>query len=52
VRTIAFSEWAALGKLKNIVQWIHSLGLVEVVIWLGKRLHWETPLILTLRKIK
>ena len=52
VRTIAFSEWAALGKLKNIVQWIHSLGLVEVVIWLGKRLHWETPLILTLRRIK
>jgi SAM-dependent methyltransferase len=50
VRTLAFSEWASLGKLKRILRWIHKLGVVHPIIWLGKKLHWETPLILTLRK--
>lgn len=50
LRSLAFSGWATLGSLKNIVQLVHRLGLVEVVLWLGKRLHWETPFILTIRK--
>ena len=52
VRTLAFSEWSTLGKLKTIIRVIHTLGLVNLIIWVGKRLHWETPLVLTLRKLK
>lgn len=52
VRSLGFSDWAALGTLKKMVRLIHKAGMVEPVIWVGKRLHWETPIILTLRKIK
>jgi SAM-dependent methyltransferase len=51
VRSLAFSEWAALGALKRIVDVLHRLRLVSLVIWVGRRLHWETPLILTARKV-
>jgi SAM-dependent methyltransferase len=50
VRTLDFSKWACLGKLNRILQWIHKLGMVHPIIWLGKKLHWETPIILTVRK--
>ena len=50
LRTLSFSEWASLGRLKSILRWIHRLGLVDFIARLGKRLHWETPFILTLRK--
>lgn len=47
-----FSEWASLGKLKKLIQLIHRLGLAEFVVKTGKRLHWETPFILTIQKKK
>ena len=50
VRKINFSEWASLGTLKKYVRWIHRLKLTLIVIWLGKKLHWETPFVLTLIK--
>lgn len=50
VRTMQFSEWAELAKLKSIIKWIHALGLLSLVIWFGKKLHWETPFILVFRK--
>ena len=50
VRSLQFSEWAFLGTLKNMVRWAHRFKLVDAVIWLGTRLHWETPIVLTLRK--
>lgn len=50
LRTLSFSEWASLGRLKGILCWIHRLRLVDIIVRLGKRLHWETPFVLTLRK--
>jgi SAM-dependent methyltransferase len=50
LRTLQFSEWAALGSLKRLVKWVHRLKMVQLVIWLGNKRHWETPFVLTLRK--
>ena len=50
VRTLQFSEWAELGKLKSIIKWIHALRLLNLVVWLGKKFHWETPFVLVFRK--
>lgn len=50
VRTLNFSTWGALTRLDFILRVIHRIGLVEFVIWLGRKLHWETPLIFTARK--
>ncbi|MGQ9833607.1 MAG: class I SAM-dependent methyltransferase [Candidatus Villigracilaceae bacterium] len=50
LRTATFSDWAQLSKLKNWVRLLQRLHLVDVVIWLGRHLHWETPFILVLRK--
>jgi SAM-dependent methyltransferase len=50
LRSLVFSEWATLGTLKRIVRWVHKLRLVEPVIWLGLRLHWETPFIVVIEK--
>jgi len=50
VRTLQFAEYSSLGRLKRLVRWLHRLGLVHAVLWLGRRLHWETPLVLTLRR--
>lgn len=52
MRTLAVPKGASLEKLKTIVRLIHRSGFSKLVIWLGKRLHWETPIILTLRKIQ
>lgn len=46
-----FSEWAGLSTVKRIVQMLHHLKIVSLVIWLGKRFHWETPLILHMTKL-
>lgn len=50
LRAVDFSEWASLGKLKKWVRLVHRFKLVDAVIRIGKRLHWETPFVLTLRK--
>lgn len=50
LRTLAFSEWAALRQVKQVVRLIHRIGMVNVVVWLGKRLHWETPFVLVIEK--
>ncbi len=50
LRTAAFSEWAQLSKLKSWVHLLHRLHLVDMLIWIGRRLHWETPFVLVLRK--
>lgn len=50
LRTLAFSEWAALATVKRLAGLVHRLHLIEPVLWLGRRLHWETPIILSLRK--
>jgi SAM-dependent methyltransferase len=46
VRTLNFSEWAYLGRLKQLVRWLHHLRLVSVLIRLGRHLHFETPIVL------
>jgi len=50
MRTLAFSEWAALGTLKKLLRVVAALRLTEPIIWVGRRLHWETPFVLVLRK--
>lgn len=50
LRTQNFSEWAELAKLKSIIRWIHALGLINLIVWLGKTFHWETPFVLVFRK--
>lgn len=48
--TLDFSDWAALSLTKRVASGIHRLGLIRPVLWLARRLHWETPIILMLRK--
>ncbi|WP_431857337.1 methyltransferase domain-containing protein [Azospirillum sp.] len=50
LRTLAFSEWAALATVKRIARLVHRSGLLELVLRVGRRLHWETPIILHARK--
>jgi SAM-dependent methyltransferase len=50
VRSMLFSPWGTLDTVKSILRTLHGLGLIEPLIWLGKRLHWETPLVLTMQK--
>lgn len=50
LRSVAFSEWAQLSRLKSWVRLLHRLRLVNLVILLGRWLHWETPFLLVLRK--
>ncbi|MGE5098069.1 MAG: class I SAM-dependent methyltransferase [Betaproteobacteria bacterium] len=50
VRSLQFSEWGGLGKLRRIVGVVNRLGVANLVIALGLRLHWETPFLLVLRK--
>ncbi len=52
LRTLDFSPWACLGRLRRMTAWLHRLGFVGLVVWLGRRLHWETPLVLTVRKLE
>lgn len=48
--TLEFSEYAALGRLKNKLRFVHRLGLVRLLCTVGKFFHWETPFVLTVRK--
>jgi SAM-dependent methyltransferase len=50
VLTMQFSEYAALSRLKVFVRFVHRLHLSEIVVAVGKLLHWETPIILTIKK--
>jgi SAM-dependent methyltransferase len=46
MRTLDFSEWAQLAKVKAWVRLLHRLRLVEIVIALGRILHFQTPIVL------
>lgn len=50
LNSLTVGEWAALGRLKYIVHWLHRLGLVWIISGVGRILHWETPIILIARK--
>jgi SAM-dependent methyltransferase len=50
VRTLDFAEYHSLDKVKGILRVLHRAGLVRLVLKLGRALHWETPLVLALRK--
>jgi SAM-dependent methyltransferase len=50
LRTLSFSEWAELGKLKKAVRLLHFLKLTELIVIMGKLFHWETPFFLVMRK--
>jgi SAM-dependent methyltransferase len=50
VRGLAFAEYATLRRLKRLLHTVHALGLVNVLVRVGQLAHWETPLVLTLRK--
>lgn len=50
LHTLAFSEWAQLARLKRWVRLLQKLHLVNIIITIGRWLHWETPFILVLRK--
>jgi len=51
LRTLDFSEWASLGKLKKILAFSRRLGLNRLLARVGKTLHWETPFILVMEKL-
>jgi SAM-dependent methyltransferase len=50
MRTLLFSDWAALGSIRTVLRWIHRLRLIGPAIAVGKWLHWESPLVLVLRR--
>lgn len=50
LRRLSFSGWAALGTARKIAQLVHRLRLVEPAIALSRVCHWETPLVLAVRK--
>ncbi len=50
VRSIDFSAWATLSRVKNILELLHKLKLIDLLIVVGKWLRWETPIILTVKK--
>ena len=50
LRSLDVAGWAQLGTLRRFVALVHKLGLTELVTRLGRRLHWETPFILVVRK--
>lgn len=50
LRSLDFNEWAALGRAKRIARLLHWCGLLELAVWLARRFHWETPLVLAVRK--
>ena len=52
VRTLGFSEYSALGRLKGILRFLHRVKVIPAIIAVGKALHWETPLILTFRRVQ
>jgi SAM-dependent methyltransferase len=50
MRTLDFTEYAALGRLKNILRIFHRMGLARLLAAVGIVCGWETPFILTVRK--
>jgi SAM-dependent methyltransferase len=50
VRTLDFAEYHSLHKVKALLRVLHRAGLVTLLVKLGRALHWETPLVLALRK--
>jgi len=50
MRTLNFSEWAELGRLKRALGIVGRLGILPLIIYIGKLLHWQTPIILVFRK--
>jgi SAM-dependent methyltransferase len=52
VRTLEFSEWAYLGRLKAAVRLLHRLHLVEPAIALGRALRLQTPIVLVGTKLE
>lgn len=50
VRGLSFSEWNALGRVKELTGLVKKLGLDSMLLKLGTKLHWETPFILVLRR--
>jgi len=50
VRGLGFAEYAALGRLKDLLRIAHRLHLVNALVRVGHSLHWETPIVLTARK--
>lgn len=50
VRTLEFSEWAHLGRVKAMVRWLHRLHLVGLMVLAGKLFHFETPIVLVGKK--
>ncbi len=51
VRTLEFSEWAHLGRLKRIAHWLHRLRLVNLAVAVGRACHFETPIVLVGTKL-
>lgn len=51
-RSLDFSAWNTLGSLKKLLGVAQRLRVVEPILWIGKRLHWEHPFMLTVRKIR
>jgi SAM-dependent methyltransferase len=51
LRTLEFSEWAALARLKGWVRWLHRLHLVSALVRIGRVLHFETPIVLVGMKL-
>jgi len=50
VQRLGFAEYAALGRLKELLRIAHRLRVVNTLVRVGRSLHWETPIILTARK--
>jgi SAM-dependent methyltransferase len=51
VRTLEFSEWAYLGRLKAAVRLLHRLHLVNLGVALGRAFRLETPIVLVGQKL-
>jgi len=51
VRTLDFSEWAYLGRVKAAVRLIHKFHLVGPAIAVGRALRLETPIVLVGTKL-
>lgn len=51
VRNLTFTEYSTLGKVKTILKLLHKLRVIDALIAVGKLFHWETPIVLTLRKL-
>jgi SAM-dependent methyltransferase len=52
VRTLEFSEWAYLGRLKAAVRLLHNFHLVNPAIAVGRALQLETPIVLVGNKLE